>query len=248
MDLRIDSSTGASGDVHFVSTDTVNWVILRSDDGVTLIDGGYPGHAEAVLESLRRVGGAPEEIRAALLTHAHVDHLGGLVRLRQRYRFEVYAGADEVAHARREYLEQATAASLAPIAWRPRVLRWLGQIIPLGALDKTGLDDATEFPDLAALPGAPVAVPAPGHTRGHTAFLVADGQALVSGDALISAHPTTTPPGPQCLSPVFTHDPDRNAESLEALATTDARLLLPGHGPRWAGTMRNAVNQALSRR
>ena len=247
MDLQITSLTGASGSTHFVATDTVNWVILQADDGVTLIDGGYPGHADAVTESLRRVGSAPEEIRAALLTHAHVDHLGGLVKLRQKYAFDVYADPSEVAHARRAYLEQANAASLAPIAWQPRVLRWLSRILPLGALDKTGLPDAASYPDLAGLPGAPVPIAAPGHTRGHSAFLVADGEALVSGDALISAHPTTTPPGPQCLGPVFTHDPERNAASLENLAATDARLLFPGHGPQWAGRMRVAVDQALAR-
>lgn len=247
MDMRIDTLTGDHSTTHLVSTSTVNWVIAQEDDGVTLIDGGYPGHAEAVIESLRRVGSAPEEIRAALLTHAHVDHLGGLVRLRQRYTFDVYAHADEVAHARREYLEQADARSLAPIAWQPRVLRWLSQIIPLGALSRAGVDDAAPLGDLSGLPGSPVALAAPGHTRGHCAYLVAEGEGLVSGDALISGHAITSRPGPQCLGPIFTHDPDRNAESLETLAATDANLLLPGHGDLWEGSMRTAVNRALSR-
>lgn len=248
MELRIDSLTSNYGKTHFVSTGTVNWVILQSSAGVTLIDGGYPGHAPAVLESLRRIGAEPEQIRAALLTHAHVDHLGGLVRLREHYQFDVYADPNEVAHARREYLEQADAAGLAPIAWQPRVLRWLSQIIPLGALNKAGIDDTAAFTGLSHLPGRPVAIPTPGHTRGHSAFLVADGEAVVSGDALISGHPITSRHGPQCLGPIFTHDPEQGAESLEAIAVTEARLLLPGHGDLWEGPVRTAVNQALSRR
>ncbi|GAA3947984.1 MBL fold metallo-hydrolase [Gordonia caeni] len=248
MDMRIDTLTGDHTTTHLVSTSTVNWVIAQGEGGVTLIDGGYPGHAGAVLESLRRVGSAPEEIRAALLTHAHVDHLGGLIRLREEYTFDVYAHPDEVAHAKREYLEQANAVSLAPIAWQPRVMRWLSQIIPLGALSRAGLDDTSPLGDLSALPGSPVAVPTPGHTRGHCAYLVAEGEGLVSGDALISGHAITSQHGPQCLGPIFTHDPERNAESLEALAATDAHLLLPGHGDLWEGSMRTAVNRALSRR
>lgn len=248
MDMRIDTLTSGRTRTHFVSTATVNWVILQDDDGVTLIDGGYPGHADAVVESLHRIGSAPEEVRAALLTHAHVDHLGGLVKLRSRYSFDVYADPHEVAHARREYLEQANAVSLAPISWRPRVLHWLSQILPLGALSRTGLDDTAPFPALAALPGRPVALPCPGHTRGHSAFLVADGEILVTGDALITGHLITSAQGPQCLGPIFTHDPERNAESLESLAATEANMILPGHGDLWEGPVRTAVNLALSRR
>ncbi len=248
MDLRIDTLTSPHGTTHFVSTSTVNWVLLQSSAGITLIDGGYPGHAPAVLESLRRVGARPEDIRAALLTHAHVDHLGGLMKLRENYAFAVYADPHELAHARRDYLEQADAASLAPIAWQPRVLRWLSQIIPLGALNRNGIDDAAEFTGLSHLPGRPVPIATPGHTRGHSAFLVADGEAVVTGDALISGHLITARQGPQCLGPIFTHDPEQNAESLEAIAVTEARLMLPGHGPLWEGPIRTAVNQALSRR
>ncbi|MFZ2509867.1 MAG: MBL fold metallo-hydrolase [Gordonia sp. (in: high G+C Gram-positive bacteria)] len=248
MDLRIDTLTSPHGKTHLVSTATVNWVLLQSSAGITLIDGGYPGHAVAVVESLRRVGARPEDIRAALLTHAHVDHLGGLVKLREKYTFPVYADPHEVSHARRNYLEQATAASLAPIAWQPRVLRWLSQIIPLGALNKDGIDDAAEFTGLGHLPGRPVPIATPGHTRGHSAFLVADGEAVVTGDALISGHLITSRQGPQCLGPIFTHDPEQNAESLEAIAVTDAQLMLPGHGDLWEGPIRTAVEQALHRR
>lgn len=249
MDLQIDELPG-TGDsrTYFVSTSTVNWVILRSGEGVTLIDGGYPGHAGAVIESLHRIGSAPEEIRAALLTHAHVDHLGGIAKLRRTYSFDVLADAEEARHARREYLEQADALSLAPVAWQPRVIRWLAQIIPLGALNRAGVDDATSFTALADLPGAPVAIPTPGHTRGHSAYLLADGELVVSGDALVSGHPISAHHGPQCLGPIFTHDPDENARSLEHLAATDATVLLPGHGERWDGSIRTAVNRALSAR
>ncbi|WP_026918485.1 MBL fold metallo-hydrolase [Gordonia shandongensis] len=246
-DLDITTIDHGSAKTHLVSTAYVNWVMLQDADGVTLIDGGYPGHADAVVEGLRRVGSDLHEVQAALLTHAHVDHLGGLARIGRTTSFPVYAGDDEVAHARREYLEQADARTIGPLLYRPRVARWLAGVVRLGALDGGGIGDAQPFGDLSALPGAPVAVPAPGHTRGHTAFLAGDGEVLVSGDSLISGHPISACRGPQCLDEVFTHDVPANEESVAALAGLDAVVVMPGHGPLLSGHVSTFVEQALGR-
>ncbi|MGB3301056.1 MAG: MBL fold metallo-hydrolase [Gordonia sp. (in: high G+C Gram-positive bacteria)] len=244
-DLDITTIDHGSSKTHMVHTKYVNWVILQSGDGVTLVDGGYPGHADAVAESLRRVGSDLGEVQGALLTHAHVDHLGGLAQIGRTHSFPIYADPNEVAHARREYLEQADASTIAPIAYRPRVARWLSGVVRLGALDKAGIGDAQPIVDSTLLPGRPVAVPTPGHTRGHSAFLVGDGEVLISGDALISGHPTSKFRGPQCLDHVFTHDEPRNAESVEALGKLDAVVLMPGHGPMLCGRVGTFVEQAL---
>lgn len=243
--LDISTIDHGSAKTHLVHTKYVNWVILQDDDGITLIDGGYPGHADAVAESLRRIGSDLSEVQAALLTHAHVDHLGGLAQIGRTHSFPIYADPAEVAHARREYLDQADAASLAPIAYRPRVARWLTGVVRLGALDKAGIGDTQPIVDSTLLPGKPVAVPTPGHTRGHTAFLTGDGEVLISGDALISAHPTSARLGPQCLHHAFTHDEAANAESVAALGELDAVILMPGHGPMLCGRVGTFVAQAL---
>ncbi|MCF8609241.1 MBL fold metallo-hydrolase [Gordonia sp. HY285] len=246
-DLKITTISHGDAKTHFVSTSTVNWVILQDQAGVTLVDGGYPGHAGAVLESLRRVGSAPQEIRAALLTHAHVDHLGGIARLRREYSFDVFADPAEVTHARRDYLEQADASTIAPLAYRPAVVGWLSRIVRLGALDKDGIPDTQAFIDPSTLPGSPVAVPTHGHTRGHSAFLAGDGEVLISGDALVSGHPIAKSPGPQCLDHVFTHDVSANEAAVAALADLDSVVVMPGHGPMLCGAIETFVEQALTR-
>ncbi|MEJ9078379.1 MBL fold metallo-hydrolase [Gordonia malaquae] len=244
--LTVSSITNGDVRTHFVSTAAVNWVILQDDSGVTLIDGGYPGHASAVVESLTRIGSAPEEIRGALLTHAHVDHLGGIAALRRGHSFDVFADPEEVGHARRDFLEQASPADIARIAYRPSVLRWLSEIVPLGALDKSGIADALPFTDLSALPGAPVAVPTHGHTRGHSAFVVGGGEVAVTGDALVSGHMISTVAGPQCLGHVFTHDVPANEDAVASLAALDATVVMPGHGPLLRGDIAVFVEQALT--
>jgi len=90
-------------------------------------------------------------------------------------------------------------------------------------------------------------VPTPGHTSGHTAYLLPDAGVLVSGDALVTGHPTTARTGPQRLPAFFDHDPARTAGALDALAPLDADVLLPGHGPAWHGTPEQAVVIAHSR-
>ncbi|GAA1459571.1 MBL fold metallo-hydrolase [Williamsia maris] len=237
------------GRAHLVHTDHVNWVILQDDSGVTLIDGGYPKQVDAVLASIREVGADPEQIRAALVTHAHVDHIGGLGVLAERYGFAVFMDPTEVPHGRREILQQATPLDIAKISYRPRVLRWLSGVIRLGVLDTTGIPSSEAFAASGPLdlPGRPVPVAIPGHTDGHSGYLVADGRVLVSGDALITAHGISPVAGPQCLHHAFQHDLARNRESLLALRDLEADTIFPGHGPVHHGSMADAVDTALSR-
>jgi glyoxylase-like metal-dependent hydrolase (beta-lactamase superfamily II) len=44
-----------------------------------LIDAGYPGDRDDVLDSLRHLGYLPGDVRAILLTHAHIDHLASAI-------------------------------------------------------------------------------------------------------------------------------------------------------------------------
>lgn len=243
--FRLETVESDSGTAHLVTTGAVNWVILREGSDLTLIDGGYPGQASTVVSSIRAIGAQPEDIRGALLTHAHVDHLGGLAKLQRRYGFDVYMDPVEVAHARRDHLQQADVRDIAPIAYRPRVLKWLAMVTPLGVLSRAGLPDAQPFPDPLDLPGRPTPVAAHGHTDGHSAYLAAGGAVLVSGDALVSGHPISTITGPQCISDAFQHDVDEARRTVDAFTRLDATVLFPGHGPIHRGPVALAAQQAL---
>ncbi|MDT5407787.1 MAG: hypothetical protein QOG14_7, partial [Mycobacterium sp.] len=65
--------------VHLVQGGAVNWTLVADDSGVMLIDAGYPGDRDDVLASLRQLGYQAEDVRAILLTHAHIDHLGSAI-------------------------------------------------------------------------------------------------------------------------------------------------------------------------
>jgi glyoxylase-like metal-dependent hydrolase (beta-lactamase superfamily II) len=87
----------------------------------------------------------------------------------------VYASAIEAAHARREFLEQATPLDIAARVWVPSVLAWSLRIVRVGATRTIVVPDAQPFPASSGpldLPGGPVPVATPGHTSGHSAYLL----------------------------------------------------------------------------
>lgn len=110
--------------------------------------------------------------------------------------------------------------------WITHTLRAINGHLDLEIPTATTVDAAT----LAGLPGGIVEVPAPGHTSGHTAYLLASEGVLFSGDALVAGHPQVTCAGPQLLPSVFTHDQACARESALQLAALPASILVPGHG------------------
>ncbi|MEZ0051084.1 glyoxylase-like metal-dependent hydrolase (beta-lactamase superfamily II) [Mycobacterium sp. MAA66] len=232
--------------IHFARTDLVNWTLVSDDTGVILIDAGFPGQRDEVLGSLRELGFEAADVRAILLTHAHVDHFGTAIWFAKTLGTPVYCHATEVGHAKREYLEQVSPVDLMMHAWNPRYLTWSLSIIGKGALVHDGIPTAQALTtDIAAsLPGGPQPIPSPGHTGGHCSYVFGD--VLVAGDAMITGHPVTARRGPQLLPQMFNHDQERTVRSLAALGLLDTQVLLPGHGSEWRGPIREAAEQAAA--
>ncbi len=238
--------TGVTETVHLAQGEAVNWVLVADDTGVMLIDAGYPGDRGDVVASLRQLGYQPGDVRAILLTHAHIDHLGSAIWFAKTHGTPVYCHPDEVGHAKREYLEQVSPLDVALRVWRPRWAVWTAHVVRNGGLIREGIPSAQPLTaEVAAqLPGHPMAIPTPGHTGGHCSYLV-DG-VLASGDALVTGHPLLPRSGPQLLPAVFSHDQDGCIRSLAALALLETEILLPGHGDLWRGPIREATDKATA--
>jgi glyoxylase-like metal-dependent hydrolase (beta-lactamase superfamily II) len=235
--------------VFFAQGRDVNWVIVRDGTSLTLIDTGYPADLGAVEASIREIGSRPEDVRAILLTHAHIDHIGGVNHLHDTYGTPVYVDPLEVAHAHREYLEQAGRLDVAKHAWQPAVLAWSLRIVRAGATKHVAVPSAQAFPTAGALdlPGHPVPIAVHGHTSGHTAYYVPNAGAIVTGDGLVTAHPTSSVRAPQLLAGWFNHSSADATSALDNLEPLDADLVLPGHGDVWRGAVKDAVRMARER-
>ena len=237
-------TTVAEG-VHLAQTPLVNWTLISDSSGVVLIDAGFPGNRDDVLTSLTALGFGPADVRAILLTHAHIDHFGTAIWFAKTHGTPVYCHAREVGHAKRDYLEQASPAALMTQAWRPSWLSWSLQIAAKGALVREGIPTSRALTaDIAAtLPGQPVALPTPGHTSGHCSYVI--GRVLVAGDALVTGHPLLPRSGPQLLPSLFNHSDADCVRSLSVLADAGTNIVIPGHGDVWIGPIGEAVHQAI---
>jgi glyoxylase-like metal-dependent hydrolase (beta-lactamase superfamily II) len=239
--------TQVADNVHFAETGLANWALLTEGDDVTLVDAGYPGDHDRVVESLEGIGRRVADVRAIVVTHAHIDHIGTIPRLLEQTKATVHMSETETHHARREYLQQATERDVTLQSARsPRTLAWALRIVAVGAMKHVALDDPRACAPGVALdvPGRPVPIPTPGHTSGHNAYHLPDVGAVLVGDAMATAHPTTSTDGPQLLKSFFAHDAGEAARTLDAIAALDGELLLPGHGPVWRGAFTRAVERA----
>ena len=169
----------------------------------------------------------------------------------RRFGTPVFTGAEEARHARREYLDQITAAQMLMQCRSPAGRRWVGQTLraTLPHL-RVALNDVTvaEQDIPLDIPGRPVPVPTPGHTRGHTAYLMPSGGVLFSGDALVTGHPISRAgSGPQKLPVVFNENDAAVSAAIRSLRDIPADTLVPGHGELLRGPLSAIAAEALER-
>ena len=192
-----------------------NAYLVSGDDGLVLVDTGIPGNAKRILAFIERLGHRPDELRAIVLTHWHIDHVGSAAELRR------LTGAPIAIH---ELDAPVLAGRERPAKGRRAmaVITWLFRLRPATA--DLLLRDGDHVGGLEV-------VHVPGHTAGSIALRRADG-VVFSGDALLGdRHGGMRPPDPGLsLDPVQARV---SAEKIKALGFT---LLLPGHGRPAAGS------------
>jgi glyoxylase-like metal-dependent hydrolase (beta-lactamase superfamily II) len=222
----------------------VNSYLIEGGGKVTIIDAGLPGHWRDLVDELRTIGRSLDDIKALLLTHGDVDHVGFAERLRREHDVPVFVGAADAAEARGDVPKPA--ASRDPMRLRP-MLGFLLYGLTHGGLRRTPIKEVTPIHGATTLdvPGAPVVVPLPGHTPGSMAYLVPMVDAIFMGDAMTTRSVTTGIVGP-ALGP-FTVDPKKALDSLDALDGLQASFVLPGHGGPWEGGLPEALKLIRAR-
>ena len=71
------------GDTYYVGVAGLSAVLIRSDDGLILLDGALPQSVPMIETNIRRLGFKVEDIKYILNSHAHFDHAGGIAALQR---------------------------------------------------------------------------------------------------------------------------------------------------------------------
>ena len=87
-------------DLYYVGDKKVCAHLIRTDEGLILIDAGYPEAKHLLWESIIRLGFDPADVRWIILTHGHSDHYGAANEFRNLYGTKVAISAADAEYLR----------------------------------------------------------------------------------------------------------------------------------------------------
>lgn len=198
----------------------VNTWAIRDDDGVTLVDAAMRQSVPRLVRQLRGLGIERGDVRRILLTHGHIDHLGGVAPLRRTgVDATVQAGEADLPYVRTGTPPESDESTRSGRLFN-RLPWWLSPP------DPEGVDDATAVPEHEVLPigGGLIPVPTPGHTPGHTAFHLPAHGLVLGGDVVFNVFRLIPSPAFVCSSV------PANRSSIATVAGLEPRTLALAHG------------------
>jgi metallo-beta-lactamase class B len=71
------------GNTYYVGVAGLSSVLITSDKGLILLDGGLPQSVPLIDASIRKLGFRTEDVRLIVNSHAHYDHCGGIAALQR---------------------------------------------------------------------------------------------------------------------------------------------------------------------
>jgi len=135
-----------------------NIYVVEESDGLTIIDCGFEGSDEGIIEFIESLGSSLEDVKSIILTHGHPDHVGSLPELIDVTEAKVYIHEMDI-----QLLERFT--GLKKDSVKNSVLLSGGEIIDLL--------------------GETLVIHSPGHTDGSIVLYNSQRQILFTGDVLL---------------------------------------------------------------
>ncbi|HEY2528512.1 MAG TPA: MBL fold metallo-hydrolase [Xanthobacteraceae bacterium] len=164
--------------VHLVPMGMANAFLIESDDGLTLIDAGFPRKEAAVFKAIRGLGRSPDQLKHLIFTHGHPDHIGSAAAIVRE------SGAKTYMHS----LDIPIAESGGPFRPMRPAPGLLGQVLcrlffrPEERTEPVAIDQPLTPGETLPIGGGFEVIHAPGHCAGQVALLWRPGRMLFAGD------------------------------------------------------------------
>lgn len=222
----------------------VNFYLVEDDAGIVLVDTGLPAYRRHLDNGLNRLGRTSSDVKAVLLTHGHIDHVGCADHA-SAAGAPVHLHPADAALARDPRRNKTQGGPLPYLLW-PATAAFVGHALTSGATRPRPFPTTVALEDGALeVPGHPNVVHTPGHTAGSCIFEFSDHGVAFVGDLLCTADPLTgRHVAPQIQTRGSNLDSDQTLRSLEKLDSIAAKVLLPGHGVPWLDGAEAAVANA----
>lgn len=195
----------------------------------SLIDAGFPGGANQILEAAEARFGAGARPEAILLTHGHGDHAGSALDLANKWDVAIYAHRLELPYltGKSDYPPPDPTVGGA--------MAFLSRFLSFRSRDFRGRIKELPPNEVPGLPGWEW-VPTPGNSPGHVAYFRLSDRVLLAGDAFATMNMDSWSgliTGKRTLARAgtpFNTDWDATHQSIKRLAKLRPNVVGCGHG------------------
>jgi glyoxylase-like metal-dependent hydrolase (beta-lactamase superfamily II) len=207
--------------VYVVPGVVANTYILIGADGLTIIDAGLPRSQKKILAYITSLGKLAGDVKRIIITHADLDHFGGLAALQNATGARTYASqieADAIAKG-----ESSRKANPPGFSLRRLLFTLLS---PFFKVQPFQVDEILRDGQILPALGGLQVVDTPGHTPGHISLFAPSLGVLFCGDSMVAGEK-----GLRHSRPGVTWDETKARESERKQAALGARIVCSGHGP-----------------
>ncbi len=190
-------------------------IILIVEEKLTLIDTGLRGSSSKIVDFIHSLGRSVKEISLIIITHNHLDHVGGLPELRNLTTAKIAIHKAAISEGGLTY---------------PGVVQKLLHVPsfstfrPLVYTKPSEVDIQLDGNEILSLLGGLKVIHTPGHTPGSISLFSPQNKLLIVGDALNNLYNIRPP------LKLISNDLPRAIDSIKRIAQLDFDILCFGHG------------------